>query len=311
MPKVSIIVPNYNHANFLEQRIQSILKQTYQDYELILLDDASTDHSLDILSQYADHTKVSRVIENRVNTGVPFKQWNNGVSEAKGEYIWFAESDDFADETLLESLVALLDNNPQVGLAYCQSQGVDENNNALYDLKEWTDPIDKDHWNESYINNGKNECSHFLALRCTIPNASAVVFRRSVYESVGGADESFRLSGDWMLWSKLLLVSDVAFLAKSLNYFRMHANTVRQNSSRSAIALQEAFRIFDYIHKNITIEKSIQEKAFNLLMSRWVLEISQGRFDIKVNLGIYRNFSQLDPNIIRRIVDRFLKRLFK
>src|SRR5215467_1498105 len=107
MPKVSIVVPNYNHARFLPQRLNSILGQTFQDFELILLDDSSTDDSRSILSQYTADPRV-RIEFNELNSKSPFKQWNKGVRLARGEYVWIAESDDYADERLLERLVPLL-----------------------------------------------------------------------------------------------------------------------------------------------------------------------------------------------------------
>src|SRR6266851_10178053 len=108
MPTVSIIVPNYNHARYLRRRIDSILSQTYQDFELILLDDSSTDNSREILDSYRDNPKV-RIEFNAKNSGSPFKQWNKGVGLAHGKYVWIAESDDYADEHLLEKLASRLD----------------------------------------------------------------------------------------------------------------------------------------------------------------------------------------------------------
>src|ERR1700747_3572036 len=111
MPKVSVIVPNYNHARFLPKRIDSILGQSFQDFELILLDDCSSDDSRSILSQYASNPRV-KIDFNEVNSGSAFKQWNKGVHLARGEYVWIAESDDYADPRFFERLVAVLDRDP-------------------------------------------------------------------------------------------------------------------------------------------------------------------------------------------------------
>ena len=125
-PKVSVIVPNFNHARFLRKRIDSVLRQTYQDFELILLDDCSTDESRSILSDYAGDPRV-RIDFNEKNSGSTFKQWNKGVRLARGEYVWIAESDDYAGERLLEKLVAILATEPTVTLAYCRSNRILEN----------------------------------------------------------------------------------------------------------------------------------------------------------------------------------------
>jgi glycosyltransferase involved in cell wall biosynthesis len=92
---------------FLRRRIESVLCQTYQDFELILLDDCSSDESRSLLSEYAGDPRV-RIEFNEVNSGSPFKQWNKGVRLARGQYVWIAESDDYADKRLLERLVAQL-----------------------------------------------------------------------------------------------------------------------------------------------------------------------------------------------------------
>ncbi len=98
---VTVIVPNYNHAPYLKRRIESILNQTYQDLELIILDDCSNDNSIDIIKQYQNHKKISHIERNEKNSGSPFKQWQKGIELAKGEYIWIAESDDYADPEFL------------------------------------------------------------------------------------------------------------------------------------------------------------------------------------------------------------------
>src|SRR5215472_4105163 len=108
MPKVSVIIPNYNHARYLQQRIDTVLGQTFQDFEVILLDDCSTDESRSIISEYAKDPRV-RTEFNEVNSGSTFKQWNKGVRLARGEYVWIAESDDYADKRFLEKLVYRLD----------------------------------------------------------------------------------------------------------------------------------------------------------------------------------------------------------
>ncbi|MBC7566521.1 MAG: glycosyltransferase family 2 protein, partial [Pedobacter sp.] len=97
MPKVSVIIPNYNHSDYLHQRIESVLNQSYQDFELILLDDKSTDDSTVIITSYRDHPKVTQIIINEENSGNTFKQWEKGIAASVGELIWIAESDDWCE----------------------------------------------------------------------------------------------------------------------------------------------------------------------------------------------------------------------
>ena len=128
MPKVSVIVPNYNYARFLRRRLDSIMEQTFGDFEVIILDDASTDGSQDVIRLYLADLRVS-FHPKEANSGSPFFQWNRGVQLARGDYVWIAESDDYAEKEFLATLVPILEEHPQVGLAYCQSWRVDDQGN--------------------------------------------------------------------------------------------------------------------------------------------------------------------------------------
>lgn len=126
MKKVSIIVPNYNYLKYLPQRLDSVFKQTFTDYEVILLDDSSTDGSAEYLREQAIcHPQVTHCVLNEKNTGNPFMQWEKGISLSRGEYIWIAESDDYCKPDFLERMVSLLDTNPDASYAMCGSNLVD------------------------------------------------------------------------------------------------------------------------------------------------------------------------------------------
>ena len=106
-PLVSVIIPNYNHARYLDERMQSVLGQTYQNIEVIILDDCSTDNSREVIERYRNDPKVTSIVYNDSNTGKPFQQWNKGIGLAAGDIIWLAESDDTCDAEMLERLVKL------------------------------------------------------------------------------------------------------------------------------------------------------------------------------------------------------------
>lgn len=116
--KVSVILPNYNYARYLTERIDSILNQTLTDFELIILDDNSTDNSKDVIKKYESNPHVSRIIFNQENSGNTFSQWQKGIELAQGEYIWIAEADDIAEATLLEECINVMDDDPKIIL--CQ-----------------------------------------------------------------------------------------------------------------------------------------------------------------------------------------------
>ena len=120
-PLVSVIIPNYNHARYLDERIQSVLNQTYQNFEVIILDDKSKDNSVEVINKYRDNPHVSHVIINEENSGSTFKQWHKGFELAKGELIWIAESDDKCKKEFLETLLRFFEQEPQCVLAYTRS----------------------------------------------------------------------------------------------------------------------------------------------------------------------------------------------
>ena len=250
MPTVSVVVPSYNHARFLSKRVESILAQTFQDFELILLDDCSTDESRAILSQYGGDPRV-RIEFNEANSGNTFKQWNKGVRMATGKYIWIAESDDYADERLLERLVRILEEDARVGLAYCRSWSVDEDDRRLNLTQPEVDASELPRWTTDYRCEGREECRLYFARTNVIANASAVVFRKAVYDGVGGADESLRLCGDWKLWAGMALGGRVAYVSEPLNYYRYHGASVRAKSARGALNLCEILQVMSWIVKQV------------------------------------------------------------
>jgi hypothetical protein len=246
MCKVSVIIPSYNHGRFLDERFRSILSQTYDDYEILFLDDCSTDNSLQVFEKYRGHPKVRSFI-NTTNSGSTFKQWNKGVRSARGEYIWFAESDDAAEPEFLETLASILDRRPKVGLAYTNSIYIDEGGKTGTTLDLNYLDLHPTRWKHDYINRGTDECLNYLIFKNSVPNASAVLFRKALYEKTGYADERMKRGGDWWVWVNLLLVSDVAYVAAPLNRFRKeHAQCTRVMQNHH-VAFEEMLQIIGLI----------------------------------------------------------------
>jgi glycosyltransferase involved in cell wall biosynthesis len=297
MPVVSVIVPNYNHAQFLPRRLGSILSQRFADFEVIYLDDASTDNSDTVIAPFLEDRRI-RVIRNTVNSGSVFKQWNRGVRVALGDYVWIAEADDSAEPTLLSRLVPLLDQNPQVGIAYCQSREVDGSGRILRSFDHWTADLDQERWQHDFIASGPEECAQYLVVKNTIPNASGVLFRRSVFERTGGAVETMKLCGDWITWIRMLLVSDLAFVSEPLNYFRSHAGTVRA-TDQSNILVREQYQVISFILKRCPVSLEKRNQVLADLRKTWM-----SSFHFR---GMCRFLRQGKPIFCQaRQVDRFL-----
>lgn len=307
MTKVSVIIPNYNHARFLKQRIESVLSQTYQNFEIIFLDDASTDNSRKAFSEYANHPRINHAVFNEANSGSPFRQWNKGLALAKGEYIWIAESDDFADLTILEKLVEKLDSCDLIGLAYSQSWQIDEEEVLICNMNHHTNKLDEDKWLHDYVVKGIDECANFLAIQNTIPNASAVVFRKCFAPELNSDIEKYKLSGDWLFWIKMLLKSDLAFVSEPLNYFRCHQKTARSLTNMKTHIL-ERIKIVDFLLQSV----KIPDKTLMRIQSSMIDDHFTESFNYRDFLIFYREILSLNYNISNKLTINILiaKKMF-
>lgn len=310
MPTVSVVIPNYNHARFLPKRIESVLRQTYQDFELILLDDCSSDDSRSILSKYAGDPRV-RIEFNGVNSGSTFKQWNKGVRLAEGKYVWIAESDDYADERLLETLVARLDAEPAAVLAYCRSWRVsaeDEIDGLLDASLIYVD--DPQRWAEDFSADGREECRKYLVRTNTIQNASSALFRKDVYWQVGGADESLVYCADWKVWAAMALTGGtIAHVGEPLNYYRFHETTVTASSGRMGLAASEYLRAIRWILERAAPEKRIRARLGADLLGHWSPAVLNRRIPFSVRKEIFRNAMAIDHYAVLRLISPALTAL--
>lgn len=248
--KVSVIVPNYRHARYLEERLQSIFDQSLAPHEIIVLDDASPDESVVVARRMARHSPVPiQFVVNEENSGSTFRQWLKGLSLATGDLIWFAESDDSAHPLFLERLVPEFFD-PEVILAYCQSALIGPDGERLADdFLAHTDDISIERWRGRYSAGSSVEAEVALSQKNTIPNASAVVFRRP--EGLDFAEELVKLkfAGDWLFYSLLIRGGNVNFIPEVLNFYRRHEATVSHRSVREDTHAQESLyvklRIFE------------------------------------------------------------------
>ena len=236
-PYVSVIIPNYNHAEFLNQRIDSVLNQTYQNYEVIILDDKSTDRSIDIIKQYKNNQHISHIIVNSQNSGSPFIQWQKGFELAKGDLIWIAESDDACEKELLEILVDEFEKDENCVLAFCNSFKIDTKGERIGEAGMKSD----------LHMNGIDFFDKFLYRYCFINNASSAVFKKILLHQIDWRHSNLKGSGDWILWIEISRCGNVAYVDQPLNFFRIHgSNTTTQqlHSGRNEI---EAIEVYQFM----------------------------------------------------------------
>jgi len=310
MAKVSVVIPSFNHHKYLEQRISSVFAQTYKDFECIIIDDASTDGSQEILKRYEGHPNL-KLVFNAANSGNPFVQWNSGIRMAQGEYVWVAESDDFTSPTFLEKLVALLDAHPNLGFACCQSWVVNESGDKIYLWTKQPGLFISDRWSADFVACGAEESVRFLYCGNTIPNASAVLFRRDLYNQIGGADERLYYAGDFLLWTMMLKRFDMAYCAEPLNYFRcIHLGSQRFRAVRERPPIEELARVYDYILENFPCSPADQDAAKDRLAETWLkhtLRMVLACTPLRLDRGSYNFLRDYDERLTRRLFKLFLK----
>lgn len=242
-PLVSVIIPNYNHAIYLDQRIQSVLGQTYQNLEVIILDDCSTDDSREVIERYRSNPYIAIIVYNSNNSGSTFKQWEKGIELAKGEIIWIAESDDYCECNFLETLIPCWEKYPDCSVIETDLWHVDSEGNIL--------DADKRHSGEIVYMNGREFIKyHLIHSNYHIPNASAVTFRKSIAMSVSKDYMDYKAAGDRLFWIYMLERGNMCKVYKPLNYFRQHELKVTGKKERDGTQGRENFKINQYLKRN-------------------------------------------------------------
>ncbi|WP_313581009.1 glycosyltransferase family 2 protein [Chishuiella sp.] len=304
MPFISVIIPNYNHAPYLRQRIDSVINQTYQDFEIIILDDLSPDNSKEIIEQYRDNSKISHIIYNDVNSGSTFKQWNKGIDLAKGEWVWIAESDDFCENIFLETLVSLIETYKTAGLIYCQSVFYNELENDLSPYRSTNNIIE-------FIEK-ENFVEKKLIPFTTLINASMAIFKKGLYKQIPEDYTNYRLAGDWIFWAEIGSLADVVISGKFLNYFRQHSIKVSNNTKKNGINYSEEINVLKYFKNRFQLDNNKYENALFQHYFRFLYDsfsFNEGVKD-KVNKLFFDNFSvKLNKRVRKQILaDRFTHR---
>jgi hypothetical protein len=253
-PRVSAIVPNYNHARYLDERISSILNQRVPPSEVIVLDDGSTDDSLAVLDRWKRASPLPlRIVPNSRSNGSTFQQWARGLELAVGDLIWLAESDDASSPDFLERLVPYFVDN-RLCLAYAESLVVGADSEWLADsYRFYTDSISPTKWLSAYVEEGHREIDQALGIKNTIPNASAVLFRRSVLARHIQSATAFRYCGDWWAYLCCLNEGRIAYHPEALNIHRRHAGSVTSTGEAGTAMLEEALRIKSVLWRSPTL----------------------------------------------------------
>lgn len=290
---VSIIIPNYNHIAFLQQRLDSVFQQTYQNFEVILLDDASTDGSVEILKKYQDHPKVSHLVINETNSGSPFKQWQKGIQLANGEYLWIAESDDLNELNFLEVCMKHFNSDSQVGLV---STGVVKFDDG--------GEMGKIQYFKDGVYEGREIIDDNLFKGNCFPNASGVVFKRTFLKNeVLEHIIKFKICGDWWLWFNILTHSKLGYTPDILTHYRKHNEATSANLLDNPVFYIEVKHLLSKFFKSVVFSNHKKEKV----VSYWVSKLQHSNLSKIQKLYLRQGFVRLYPFsiIVKKITKKF------
>lgn len=270
-PTVSVVVPNYNYAKYLPERLETILGQSIPPDEIIFLDDASTDDSLRVAAPILDAAGVDwSLIRNKTNSGHVFSQWMKGARAARGAFVWIAEADDASEPGFLEGLLdGMVDDD--VALGYGQSRQVDALGRTLAtDTQDYVSDLHQTKWMASHHAHGTDEIAEYLAVKNVIPNVSAVLFRRegliAALDRIAPAMGQMRLAGDWLLYIEMLRGARAYYNAEALNRHRHHGRSVTARG-RGTDTLAEIAAVQAYAASVAPVSPEVAEEAVQYRIS--------------------------------------------
>jgi glycosyltransferase involved in cell wall biosynthesis len=212
IPRVSLIIPTYNRAHLLPDAVNSALGQSYRNFEVIIIDDGSTDNTRKIALSFPPQVRYVY----QENQGAP-SAFNKGIKLARGEYLAIFADDDMILESFLEKTVKFMDEHPEIGFCHGQVYTIDENGRPLR-LNRARGKM------KSFIIDGKEEISELL-IRNYIVGCS-VLFRRSCFDKVGLFNPNLRSCEDWDMWIRLAKEYAIGYLAEPLAKYRVHTQSL-------------------------------------------------------------------------------------
>jgi len=235
-PRVTFVVPTHNYARFVAHAVDSLLAQSFEPLEVVVIDDASTDGTPEVLAHYASDSRV-RLIRHNVNAG-HIRTYNEGLDVARGEFVGLLSADDLClHRDAIARQVAVFDADPGVGFVYPAQAYVDESGRLL----EVAAP-----WPEDHVWDGLKEFEH-LVFTNYVP-ASGPLVRKACHVALGYYDERLPHAGDWDLWLRICGHYRAAYIAEPLYGYRIHGVnmhhhvvTPRQATGEHVLTVDRAF----------------------------------------------------------------------
>lgn len=269
MPLVTIVIINYNHEKYLKRRIESIINQTFQDFDLIIIDDASVDNSINIITKYSN--KIAQLIVNTHNSGSGYLQWTKAVELCKTKYLWIAESDDVAKPDFLKRTIEIMETDNSIAFIEANSDYISDDGEFLNN----TTGLEKNKsqclniWSKDFVLSGKEFLSLGQNANNLVTNVSSVLFRHSEISKNIHIVEKFKICGDWMLYNKIAETNKVAYLSETLSQFRIHNQSTSYNRFSNISFFKECFQVLNYSYKHLK-DTIVDEKNFYVIASKYI-----------------------------------------
>jgi glycosyltransferase involved in cell wall biosynthesis len=256
-PKVSVLIPTFNYARYLPEAIESVLNQTFTDFELIVVDNASSDNTDEVIAGYLQDPRIS-YHKNATNIGLA-GNWNRCLELATGDYIKFLCADDKFHPEMLMKFTTVMDCNPSVSLVTCHKQ--------VFDAHSFVTTVAFSH-----LQDGRKALLNTLADHCWIGEPSSVMFRRK-HLAVGNFTMVYQMHVDWEMWLRMLSVGDCYIIPEALSYIRYHPEQhARKMKKKKYVLCFEEYQLaksvqlnnrFDYRIEpgNPVIEQAVKKRA--------------------------------------------------
>ena len=258
---VSVIIPAFNRVDFIQETIDSALSQSFRDFEIIVIDDGSTDGTYEKLLEYGDQLNLI-THKGRANKGQS-ASINKGLKQASGKYIVILDSDDFWEPKKLEVQVKYLEDHPAIGLVYSNGYGTNSVGDIIYSYhsKDHEDPQD----------------ANAVLLDCYMALPVNAMVRKDVYDQVGFFNEEYRAAQDHDMLIRIAEVCKFAYLPNFLFYYRRHGDSI--SHTKLDVRWKTGFKILEAARKRYPYKRSTIRKRKAVLNFRLgQVYIKQGKY---------------------------------
>lgn len=303
-PLVTVAIPNYNHEVFLKERIDSVLNQSFTDFEVLILDDCSSDDSQAVIASYQDHPKVTATLVNDHNSGSLFKQWEKAIAMAKGKYLWIAESDDLAHQDFLKVTVKALQDHSKAALVFTDSIVIDTNGVHGTKASETHKYLMSMRTAEVTMIPAKERTFDYIISDLIIWNASAVLFKIDALREVDRPQlKTFKNAGDLFTYLSLALKYDLVYLNKPLNYFRQHEQNTTQSNIRSGALHQDRLRIIASFFEELLVLEDAKRHLTLFLRRHFLTAVDHRLFtELKSLLSLYKRQDVISKPVYSKLL---------